>query len=87
MKIYLFFTDPFARMAFLNKSQVTEKLDKTLCPTWDQTLIYEQVDIHGDPRLIAVKPPEIVIEIFDHDTFVSLKLYSVNLVIIIDSLG
>ncbi len=58
-------------MAFLNQSQVTEKLEKTLCPTWDQTLIFEQVEIHGEPKQIAQKPPEIVLEIFDHDTFVS----------------
>ena len=64
-------SDPFARCAFLNRSQVTEKLEKTLCPTWDQTLIFEQVEIHGDPRLIALKPPEVILEIFDHDTFVS----------------
>ncbi len=50
---------------------MTEKLDKTLCPTWDQTLIFEQIEIHGEPKQIAQKPPEIVIEIFDHDTFVS----------------
>ena len=24
-----------------------EKIKKTLCPTWDQTLIFESVDIHG----------------------------------------
>ena len=64
-------SDPFARIAFLGQSQVTEKLDKTLCPTWDQTLIFEQIEIHGDPKQIAQKPPEIVLEIFDHDTFVS----------------
>ncbi len=63
--------DPFARVVFLNQSQVTEKLEKTLCPTWDQTLIYEQLEIHGEATSIAEKPPEIIIELFDHDTFVS----------------
>ncbi|XP_064630282.1 myoferlin-like isoform X1 [Lineus longissimus] len=62
-------SDPFARISFLNQSQVTEKVEKTLCPTWDQTLMFEQVEIHGDPRGIADNPPQIVIEIFDHDTF------------------
>ena len=64
-------SDPFLRVVFLNHSQVSEKLDKTLCPTWDQTLIFETIDIHGDPATIADKPPEIMLEIFDHDTFVS----------------
>ena len=69
--VIVFIADPFSRIAFLGQSQVTEKLDKTLCPTWDQTLIFEQIEIHGDPKQIAQKPPEIVLEIFDHDTFVS----------------
>ena len=64
-------SDPFCRTVFLNQSQVTEKLEKTLCPTWDQTLIYEKIEIHGKPEDIAAKPPEIIMEIFDHDTFVS----------------
>ena len=64
-------SDPFARVAFVNQSAVTEKVEKTLCPTWDQTLIFEQVEIHGDPALIVEKPPEVIIEVFDHDTFVS----------------
>ncbi|CAH1784691.1 unnamed protein product [Owenia fusiformis] len=62
-------SDPFARICFLNQSDVTEKIMKTLCPTWDQTLIFEQVAIHGDPEVIAKNPPEIVIELFDHDNF------------------
>ena len=64
-------SDPFARISFLDKSMVTEKLDKTLCPTWDQSLIFENILIHGEAQAIAMKPPQIVVEIFDHDTFVS----------------
>lgn len=62
--------DPFTRVVFMNQSQATEKVDKTLCPTWDQTLIFESVDIYSDPRVLADNPPEIVIEVFDHDAFV-----------------
>ncbi|KAK2145131.1 hypothetical protein LSH36_700g01069 [Paralvinella palmiformis] len=62
-------SDPFARVVFLNQSDATERLDKTLCPTWDQTLIFEQISIHGNPDDIAIKPPEIIVEIFDYDTF------------------
>ena len=70
-------SDPFARVAFLNYSQATEKLDKTLNPTWDQTLIFDSVDIYGEPRDVAVKPPPIIIEVFDHDPFVrSFTCYS-----------
>ena len=70
MHLQIFSLDPFARVMFVNQSQATEKEDKTLCPTWDQTLIFETVDIYGDPRVIAENPPQIVIEVFDHDAFV-----------------
>ena len=64
-------SDPFARVVLLNQSQATEKLDKTLCPTWDQSLIFEKIGIHGTTENIAADPPQITIEVFDHDTFVS----------------
>jgi len=30
------FSDPYAQIAFINQSQRTEVIQKTLCPTWDQ---------------------------------------------------
>lgn len=68
--------DPFVRVSFLNYSQTTEIIEKTLCPTWDQTLILENVEIHGRPEETAREPPLITIELFDYDTFVSWCLYS-----------
>ena len=62
--------DPFARVVFLNQSQATVKLEKTLCPTWDQTLLFDSIDIYGDMQSVARKPPKIIIELFDHDSFV-----------------
>lgn len=50
---------------------VTEKVQKTLCPTWDQTLIFGEIEIYGNPKGMESNPPDIYIEIFDHDTFVS----------------
>ncbi|XP_013388295.1 dysferlin-like isoform X2 [Lingula anatina] len=60
-------SDPYAVVSFHTQSQTTEKLKKTLCPTWDQTLLFEEIEIHGDPLLIERQPPEIIIEFFDHD--------------------
>ena len=74
----MFCVDPFARVAFLNYSQATEISEKTLCPTWDQTLIFEMIEIYGEPQNVAVKPPPLVIEIFDHDPFVRLLLSSLS---------
>jgi len=74
----LWCSDPFARVAFLNHSQATEKIDKTLSPTWDQTLIFDTVDIYGEPGDVAVKPPPIIIEIFDYDPFVRVSQHCPN---------
>ena len=63
--------DPFCHVSFLNVSQATEKIVQSLCPTWDQTLIFDNVEIDGQPKDVAREPPDIVLEIFDHDTFVS----------------
>ena len=62
-------SDPYARVSFLTNSMVTEQVKKSLCPCWDQTLIFEELDIYGDPRGIEAQPPNICIEIFDHDKF------------------
>ncbi|GAB1610572.1 myoferlin-like isoform X9, partial [Argonauta hians] len=62
-------SDPFARVSFLKQSMVTEAFKKSLCPTWDQTLIFEQVEIYGNPENLELQPPDIFIEIFDHDMF------------------
>ena len=55
----------------MTQSMVTERMPKTLCPTWDQTLIFGDIEIHGKPRNLERHPPDVYIELFDHDTFVS----------------
>ena len=76
MPFLLYSTDPFARVSFLTQSARTENIKKSLCPTWDQTLIFEEIEIYGDPKKIEAQPPDIFIELFDHDTFVSYLLSS-----------
>ncbi|XP_030841562.1 myoferlin isoform X6 [Strongylocentrotus purpuratus] len=63
------FSDPFAYVSFLNRSQQSETIKTTLSPTWDQTLIFDEIEIFGDPQIIAANPPEICIEVFDFDSF------------------
>ncbi|XP_043245484.1 myoferlin-like isoform X4 [Amphibalanus amphitrite] len=63
------FSDPYACVSFLNVSQRTEQAKATLCPTWDQTLLYDDLTIHGDPMFILEQPPQVVIEVFDHDAY------------------
>ncbi|KAK5850635.1 hypothetical protein PBY51_001496 [Eleginops maclovinus] len=61
------FSDPYAHVSFLHFSKTTEKLKATLNPTWDQTLIFSDVEIYGDPRNIAQRPPDVVLEFYDND--------------------
>ncbi|KAJ0060089.1 hypothetical protein NL108_003925 [Boleophthalmus pectinirostris] len=62
-----FFDNPYAHVSFLHLSKTTEKLQATLNPTWDQTLIFNNVEIYGDPQNIATRPPDVVVEFYDHD--------------------
>ncbi|XP_029311419.1 LOW QUALITY PROTEIN: myoferlin-like [Cottoperca gobio] len=61
------FSDPYAHVSFLHLSKTTEKLKATLNPMWDQTLIFNDVEIYGDPQTVAQRPPNVVLEFYDHD--------------------
>ncbi|KAJ8026374.1 Dysferlin [Holothuria leucospilota] len=63
------FSDPYAYVSFLHRSGKTEVVQHSLCPTWDQTIIFEEMEIHGDPALFAANPPDVIVEIFDSDKF------------------
>uniref|UniRef100_A0A4W4F3Q0 Otoferlin n=1 Tax=Electrophorus electricus TaxID=8005 RepID=A0A4W4F3Q0_ELEEL len=43
-------------------------LNETLCPTWDQLLIFDNVELYGEVSELRDDPPIIVIEIYDQDT-------------------
>lgn len=78
VKINAFFTldsiffclDPYVRISFGTQSQVSEIIHRTLCPTWDQTLIFENVYIYGSPEITEASPPRVVLELFDQDPVV-----------------
>lgn len=61
-------SDPFARVFFSTHSQVTEVLSETLCPTWDQLLVFDNVELYGEAGELRDDPPIIVIELYDQDT-------------------
>ncbi|XP_058879672.1 otoferlin-like isoform X5 [Acipenser ruthenus] len=61
-------SDPFARVFFSTHSQCTEVLNETLCPTWDQLLVFDNVELFGEACELRDDPPIIVIEIYDQDT-------------------
>lgn len=63
--------DPYAHVSFLHVSKTTETVNACLNPTWDQTLIFNSVEIYGDPQALAHNPPDVVLEIYDKDQVVS----------------
>ncbi|XP_058693704.1 dysferlin isoform X7 [Poecile atricapillus] len=63
------FSDPYAIVSFLHQSQKTVVEKNTLNPTWDQTLIFYEIEIFGNSRDVAECPPNILVEIYDHDTY------------------
>lgn len=68
LHLYFYHSDPYARVAFANESQVTYMISQTPCPTWDQTLIFSSVEISEDPANVKRNPPSVVIELFDRDS-------------------
>lgn len=71
-------TDPYAHVSFLYVSKTTEKLKATLNPTWDQTLIFNDVEIYGDPKNMVHSPPEVVLEFYDSDQVVGSEGCTLN---------
>lgn len=69
--LYRVTTDPYAVVSFGTQSQLTECIEKTLSPMWDQTLIFDEITLYGPPELIQQNPPECVVEVFDKDMIVS----------------
>ncbi|XP_012735941.2 myoferlin [Fundulus heteroclitus] len=61
------FSDPYAHVSFLHVSKTTEVIRTTLNPTWDQTLIFDDIELFGDPQTIARNPPDVVFELYDSD--------------------
>ena len=49
---------------------VPQVLNETLCPTWDQMLVFDNLELYGEAHELRDDPPIIVIEIYDQDTMV-----------------
>ncbi|XP_014771959.1 otoferlin isoform X1 [Octopus bimaculoides] len=60
-------SDPFARVIFGDQCVMTQVIEETLSPTWDELLIINELAMYGQMDQISEDPPAIVIEIFDQD--------------------
>lgn len=63
--------DPYAIVSFLHQSQRTVTVRNTLNPTWDQTLIFYEIEVFGNPDATMASPPKVAVEFYDEDSYVS----------------
>uniref|UniRef100_A0A4W5JNP9 Otoferlin n=1 Tax=Hucho hucho TaxID=62062 RepID=A0A4W5JNP9_9TELE len=47
---------------------ICKVLSETLCPTWDQLLVFDDVELFGEAGELRDDPPIIVVEVYDQDT-------------------
>ena len=70
VNVLSFSLDAYARVAFCKQSGITEVMTQTLSPTWDQTLIFDDIEIYEGVDNVANNPPRVVVELFDKDAVV-----------------
>lgn len=80
-------SDPYAHVSFLHVSKTTEVIRATLNPTWDQTLIFNDIEIYGDPQTIAHNPPNVVLELYDSDQVVCTLSYPTSCSVLVVTLS
>lgn len=63
--------DPYAIVSFGRYSHTTRIMKQTVCPTWDQTIILDDILLFGNPDTILQSPPMCMVEFYDRDQIVS----------------
>ncbi|XP_051879497.1 fer-1-like protein 6 [Pristis pectinata] len=60
-------SDPFAKVTFVSQCQTTKVIANTLSPTWNQMLLFNNIQLCGEVTEIKEDPPLVVIEVYDQD--------------------
>jgi len=58
-------------------------ITQTLCPTWDETLIFDDIVVYGVREELVKNPPVVIVEIYDYDVIVSLQLVLSSLLLLL----
>jgi hypothetical protein len=60
-------SDPYAYVSFGRYCQRSQIMQQTVSPLWDQTLIFDNITLFGNPATIQRFPPIVMLEFFDKD--------------------
>ena len=63
-------SDPFIRVIVGDACRSTQVISETLCPVWNETLVFDDVIVYGDTESILRHPPKVMVECFDYDYIV-----------------
>ncbi|XP_065652286.1 otoferlin isoform X6 [Hydra vulgaris] len=66
-------SDAFSRVILNNHAGDTNIIQQTRCPTWNQTILFQNLKLYGDIEFVLSNPPIIIVEIFDYDSEVKIK--------------
>uniref|UniRef100_H3ATM5 Fer-1 like family member 6 n=1 Tax=Latimeria chalumnae TaxID=7897 RepID=H3ATM5_LATCH len=60
-------SDPFAKVTFVSHCQTTKIISQTLSPTWNQMLLFNNIQLYGEAKDICENPPLVIVELYDDD--------------------
>ncbi|XP_052861524.1 otoferlin-like [Anopheles cruzii] len=60
-------SDPYAVVYVTEHAKVTQVIEETLSPTWDELLLFDEIVLYGAKDEIRRDPPTIVVDIYDQD--------------------
>ena len=69
-------SDPYCILGFGRYSARSRVVKESICPTWDQTILIDQIKLFGEPATIRESPPKILMNFFDKDTIASSAVLS-----------
>ena len=62
--------DPYGIVSISRYSHTTRVVEQSVCPTWDQTIILDDIFLFGNPDSILQSPPTCTVEFYDKDLIV-----------------
>lgn len=76
-------SDPYIFVAFHRYSARTRVVNESVCPTWDQTILLNQIRMYGSPASIVETPPPVTLEFFDKDVIVSSEYWAIGCILLL----